>query len=74
MSAIPVEIPNTASVETPAALMGYQQRWVADDSPLKVIEKSRRTGLTWAEASDNVLTAASNRNAGGQNKGPQHPQ
>ena len=47
--------------------MAYQQRWVADDSPLKVIEKSRRTGLTWAEASDNVLTAASARSAGGQN-------
>lgn len=67
MSAIPVEIPNTASVETPAALMGYQQRWVADKSPLKVIEKSRRTGLTWGEAADDVLTAASNRSAGGQN-------
>lgn len=67
MNAIPVEIPNTASVETPAALMGYQQRWVADKSPLKVIEKSRRTGLTWGEAADDVLTAASNRAAGGQN-------
>ena len=67
MNAIPVEIPNTASVETPAALMGYQQRWVADTSPLKVIEKSRRTGLTWGEAADDVLTAASNRAAGGQN-------
>jgi phage FluMu gp28-like protein len=32
-----------------------------------VQEKSRRTGLTWAEASDNVLTAASDRIAGGQN-------
>ncbi|MBR8368564.1 hypothetical protein [Burkholderia cenocepacia] len=67
MNAIPVEIPNTATVETPAALMGYQQRWVADKSPLKVIEKSRRTGLTWGEAADDVLTAASNRSAGGQN-------
>lgn len=67
MSTIPVEIPNTAAVETPAALMGYQQRWVADKSPLKVIEKSRRTGLTWGEAADDVLTAASNRSAGGQN-------
>ncbi|MEG0447415.1 MAG: hypothetical protein RR687_11665 [Comamonas sp.] len=47
--------------------MGYQQRWVADPSPLKVIEKSRRTGLTWGEASDNVLSAASARSAGGQN-------
>ncbi|UCU97211.1 hypothetical protein KI616_25260 [Hydrogenophaga taeniospiralis] len=47
--------------------MGYQARWVADRSPLKVMEKSRRTGITWGEASDNVLTAASDRTAGGQN-------
>lgn len=67
MTAIPVDLPNTATVEAPAALMGYQQRWVADTSPLKVIEKSRRTGLTWGEAADNVLTAAASRAAGGQN-------
>lgn len=67
MSAIPVEIPNTALAPIPAALMGYQQRWVADRSPLKVIEKSRRTGLTWAEAADDVLAAASTAAAGGQN-------
>lgn len=52
---------------TPAALMGYQQAWVADTSQLKVIEKSRRTGFTWAEASDDVLTAASSVTAGGMN-------
>ncbi|WP_369951975.1 hypothetical protein [Ralstonia syzygii] len=67
MSMIPARLPNTATVEAPPVLMGYQQRWVADKSPLKVIEKSRRTGLTWGEAADNVLTAASNRAAGGQN-------
>ena len=64
---IPVNIPNTAMTTIPAVLKDYQSRWVADKSPLKVIEKSRRTGLTWAEASDDVLTAASNRVAGGQN-------
>lgn len=67
MSTIPARLPNTATAEAPAVLMGYQQRWVADKSPLKVIEKSRRTGLTWGEAADDVLTAASNRSAGGQN-------
>ncbi|MHA6913010.1 hypothetical protein ACQUJO_07730 [Ralstonia pseudosolanacearum] len=67
MNMIPARLPNTAAVEAPPVLMGYQQRWVADKSPLKVIEKSRRTGLTWGEAADNVLTAASNRAAGGQN-------
>lgn len=42
----------------PAALLIYQQEWIADDSPLKIAEKSRRIGLTWAEASDNVLIAS----------------
>src|SRR3989338_10106556 len=66
--AVPFETPAAARGAVPAAvLMGYQQRWVADRSPLKVMEKSRRTGITWGEASDNVLTAASDRTAGGQN-------
>lgn len=43
----------------PAALLIYQQEWIADDSPLKIAEKSRRIGLTWAEAADNVLIASS---------------
>lgn len=42
----------------PATLLPYQQRWVADQSPLKVGEKSRRIGFTWGEAADNVLTAS----------------
>jgi len=53
--------------ELPHALMGYQQRWVADTSPFKLMEKGRRTGITWAEASDNVLIAAAEKSAGGQN-------
>ena len=48
-------------------LLGYQNRWIADESPLKIAEKSRRTGLTWAEAADAVLTAAASRGAGGSN-------
>lgn len=67
MTIVPLDIPNTALLPIPAVLMAYQQRWVADLSPLKVMEKSRRTGLTWGEAADNVLTAASNRTANGQN-------
>ncbi len=54
-------LPNTASSAAPAALLPYQQRWIADKSPLKIGEKSRRIGLTWAEASDDVLTAAAER-------------
>jgi len=56
-----------ASAPATVALLPYQQRWVADTSPLKVVEKSRRTGLTWAEAADNVLTAARAGRAGGMN-------
>lgn len=48
-------------------LLGYQKRWVADDSPLKIAEKSRRTGITWAEASDAVLTASRTKSAHGTN-------
>lgn len=42
-----------------SVLLPYQQRWVADKSAVKVCEKSRRIGLTWAEAADNVLYSAS---------------
>lgn len=51
----------------PAVLLPYQQRWIADASSFKVAEKGRRTGLTWAEAADDVLIAAADRAAGGQN-------
>lgn len=51
----------------PAVLLPYQQAWIADKSPLKLGEKSRRIGLTWAEAADATLECASDRAAGGQN-------
>jgi len=43
---------------TPVVLLGYQQRWCADQSPVKVMEKSRRIGLSWGEAADSALLAA----------------
>ncbi|MGR6980820.1 terminase large subunit domain-containing protein [Testudinibacter sp. P27/CKL/0425] len=46
-------------------LLGYQKRWVVDGSQLKIAEKSRRTGLTWAEAADDVLIASQVKNDGG---------
>ncbi len=55
------------SENLPAVLLPYQQRWIADPSPFKVAEKGRRTGLTWAEASDDVLIAGAAKSAGGQN-------
>jgi phage FluMu gp28-like protein len=63
-----VRLPDTSGAAAPPpVLLGYQKAWLADKTPLKVIEKSRRTGLTWAEAADNVLTAAASKAAGGQN-------
>lgn len=43
----------------PFALLPYQQDWCADGAPVKVIEKSRRIGLSWAEAADSALLGAS---------------
>lgn len=60
-------IPDTADAVSPPVLLPYQQRWIADPSPVKISEKSRRIGVTWAEAADNVIVAASARKAGGQN-------
>jgi phage FluMu gp28-like protein len=44
---------------TPMALLPYQQRWSADRAQVKVHEKSRRIGLSWGEAADTALLAAS---------------
>ena len=49
----------------PAVLLPYQQEWIADKSPLKIGEKSRRIGLTWAEAADAALTCSLQKSAGG---------
>ncbi|MDO6497339.1 terminase large subunit domain-containing protein [Photobacterium sanguinicancri] len=48
-------------------LLGYQKRWIEDDSVLKIAEKSRRTGLTFAEAADSALSAGSAKGEGGSN-------
>ena len=50
--------PVAAASAPPPVLLGYQQTWVADEAQLKIAEKSRRIGLTWAEAADDVLIAA----------------
>lgn len=68
MTDVPTRLPSTHAADAPPpVLLDYQQAWIADDSQLKVSEKSRRTGLTWAEAADDVLIAAAAKNAGGMN-------
>ncbi len=65
------ELPATAAgsfdADAPPVFLDYQARWAADDSQLKIGEKSRRIGLTWAEAADDVLIAARSRDSGGMN-------
>lgn len=48
----------TENQVTPFALLPYQQAWIADRAPVKFCEKSRRIGLSWCEAADEVLLAA----------------
>ena len=42
-------------------LLPYQGRWISDDAALRVCEKSRRIGMSWSEALDAVLYAASGK-------------
>src|SRR6266404_1330045 len=45
-------------------LLPYQRRWIADQAQVKVSEKSRRIGITWTEAADRALGAATTGRAG----------
>ncbi|AAC23150.1 hypothetical protein A6J38_02520 [Haemophilus influenzae] len=58
-------LPDLIPFDPNALLLGYQKRWVADTSQLKIAEKSRRTGLTWAEAADDVMIASLAKSEGG---------
>lgn len=39
-------------------LLPYQQCWIQDRSQIKICEKSRRIGISWADAADSALEAA----------------
>lgn len=65
-----VVVPQEVSEAVPggsAVFLPYQQRWFEDESQIMIAEKSRRTGLTWAEAGRNVINAAKPRRRGGCN-------
>ncbi len=51
----------------PVALIAYQQRLLQTTAAhsVTVVEKSRRTGMTWAAGGDAVLTSAADRTARG---------
>jgi len=48
----------TDETEPRGVLLPYQKNWIADPRDVKICEKSRRVGLSWAEAADDALTAA----------------
>lgn len=63
---VPQEIADAIPGEEPVFLP-YQQRWFEDESSIMLAEKSRRTGITWAEAGRNVVKGAKPRKRGGCN-------
>ncbi|ODM46794.1 hypothetical protein A9320_24920 [Ruegeria sp. PBVC088] len=70
---LPVDLPRGGDIPAdldPLAegiLMEHQKTWLEDQSDLKVCEKGRRTGITFAEMLGCTLVAAGSRSAGGQN-------
>lgn len=48
-------------------LMAHQVEWLKIKATIKTADKGRRTGITFAEALDDTLLAASRRSAGGMN-------
>ncbi|EGI5343036.1 hypothetical protein VW00_002704 [Salmonella enterica subsp. enterica serovar Sandiego] len=67
-SLLGVDVPESLDLpKSMPVLLGYQSRWFNDDSQICIAEKSRRTGLTWAEAARNVITAAKPKKRGGRN-------
>ncbi len=55
------------NIELAKVLLPYQRRWIADTADVKIAEKARRIGFTWAEALALVLDAAPARDDGGLN-------
>ncbi len=61
------DIPDDLDPFAEGILMLHQKEWLEDPSDLKLAEKGRRTGITFAEALDDTLIAAAKRSAGGSN-------
>lgn len=58
-------IPNNFNPFEDGVLMKHQIEWLKIKTDIKVCPKGRRTGITFAESFDAVLTAAANKEAGG---------
>lgn len=50
----------------PKIFLPYQIRWTSERHPFRICVKSRRIGITWAQAADDVITAATTKSAGGK--------
>lgn len=63
------EIPEDHNPIKDGLLMGHQAQWCKQihENPLNLAEKGRRTGITYATALDDSITASSSRAAGGDN-------
>jgi phage FluMu gp28-like protein len=62
----PPKVPPGVDLSTvPDVLLQYQKDWIADRASVKVAEKGRRIGWTYATAPDAVDTAARAKEAGG---------
>lgn len=59
------EIPEGFNPVADGVLMKHQAIWLGIQAQIKLCEKGRRTGITFAEALDSVITAASRKSAGG---------
>jgi phage FluMu gp28-like protein len=59
------QIPDGYNPIADGILMAHQVDWLRIQAQIKLCEKGRRTGITFAEALDSVITAASRKSAGG---------
>ena len=62
-----LDLPKGVNPLDAGILMKHQVEWIEDSSSLKIEEKGRRTGITYAEALDDTVTAATKRKDGGDN-------
>ncbi|MEN8721856.1 MAG: hypothetical protein ABF335_03105 [Alphaproteobacteria bacterium] len=61
-------VPAGVDVTVPGGVfMAHQAAWVADNAAVKAMEKGRRTGITFAEALDDTITATTKMGEGGSN-------
>ncbi|MBL4785102.1 MAG: terminase family protein [Cohaesibacteraceae bacterium] len=60
-------ITNIDDLDSDGVFLGYQRSLISSTAKnqVTVVEKSRRTGATWALAADAVLTSATSKNDGG---------